>query len=100
MNVPSQRRLLAALSLVFLAATSCITHTHVVGLGPTGTGGVAARQYYFLFGFLAINEVETQRLAPELTSYSIETGFGLTDLVLLPFLLPFTLTSRTVVVRT
>ena len=35
-----------------------------------------------------------------LTSYSIETKYGLPDLVLSPLLLPLTLTTRTVTVRT
>ncbi|MFY9344857.1 MAG: hypothetical protein WAT39_20355 [Planctomycetota bacterium] len=100
MNVPSSKRRLAALTLFLVAATGCVTHTHNVGLGPTGTGAAAARQYYLLFGFMTINEVDTQRLAADLTSYSVETGFGFTDMLLLPFLLPFTMTSRTVVVRT
>ena len=77
-----------------------MSHQHSVGLGATGTGVTTARQYYVLFGFAKVNEVDPQRLADGLTSYSIETGYGFVDLLLMPFLLPFTATSRTVVVRT
>ena len=77
-----------------------MSHQHSIGLGATGTGMQTARQYYFLFGFAKVNEVDPQRLADGLTSYSIETGFSFVDLVPLPFLLPLTATSRTVVVRT
>jgi hypothetical protein len=83
-----------------LACGGCVGHVHSIGLGPTGSGAVSARQYYVLFGFAEINEVDPQRMAEGLTSYSIETEFGLVDLLLFPLLLPFTATSRTVTVRT
>jgi len=87
-------------ALLCLAAAGCVSHTHVVGLGPTGSGETVARQYYWLFGFFQGNEVDAQRLAPDLTSYAIETQFGFVDALLAPFLLPLTATSRTVIVRT
>lgn len=77
-----------------------MSHTHVVGMGATGSGEVVARQYYWLFGKWQINDVATQHLAPDLTSYTIDTEYSFTDLLLSPLLLPFTATSRTVVVRT
>ena len=83
-----------------LAGTACVSNQHVVGLGPTGTGVQSARQYYALFGLVQINDVETQRLATDLTSYSIDSRFGWIDLLLAPFLLPVTGTSRTITVRT
>lgn len=102
MNVSSSpsRRLLPALAFTALSAAGCVSHQHTVGLGATGTGEQIARQYYFLFGLVQVNEVDTQRMAPDLTSYSIETKYGLLDLVLSPLLLPLTLTTRTVTVRT
>lgn len=100
MNAPPITvRTLLAVALSF-AATGCVSHQHVVGLGPTGTGSVSARQYYMLFGLLQVNEVDTQRFAPELTSYSIDTRFSLTDLLLTTLLLPLTVTTRTVTVKT
>lgn len=77
-----------------------MAHRHSIGLGATGTGEVSARQIYLLFGLFEVNEVDAQRMAPDLTSYTIETRFGFVDLLLSPLLLPLTLTSRTVVVRT
>jgi hypothetical protein len=53
-----------------------------------------------LFGLLQVNEVDTQRFAPELTSYTIDTRFSFTDLVLSTLMLPLTVTTRTVTVRT
>lgn len=77
-----------------------MSHTHVVGLGATGSGEVVERQYYWLFGFVGINDVDPQRMAPELTSYTIQTKYGFVDFLLTPLLLPLLATSRTVVVRT
>ncbi|MCA8964202.1 MAG: hypothetical protein H6838_02815 [Planctomycetes bacterium] len=89
----------AALSLLLLLASGCVWNRHEVGLGATGTGETSERQFYMLFGLIEINEVDTRRMAPELTSYTIETEFGFVDLLLTPLLL-LTITSRTVVVRT
>lgn len=77
-----------------------MTHVHTVGLGPTGAKTDSARQYYWLFGLVDFNEVDAQRLAGDLTSYSIETRFDWGDVLLFPFLLPLLATSRTVIVRT
>ncbi len=95
---PSARRLVALAALACLCG--CVSHTHVVGLGPTGTGESSARQYYIFFGLVPLNEVDTQRMAPELTSYSVYTRMAFVDLLLAPILLPLTATSRTVTVRT
>ena len=100
MNVSSPLRRFLVLATALLPTVGCVSHQHTVGLGATGTGQASQRQYYFLFGLVQVNEVDTQRLAPDLTSYTIDTRFGLVDLVLSPLLLPFTLTTRTVTVRT
>ena len=50
---------------------------HIIGLGPTGLGEVSARQYYILFGLVQFNEVDTQRMAGDLTSYTIESEISL-----------------------
>lgn len=102
MNVPSSISLRGVL-LALAAATvgcGCVANKHTVGLGATGTGQQVERQYYFLFGFFQVNEVDAQRMAGDLTSYTIETRYDFADMILAPFLLPFTATSRTVIVRT
>ena len=86
--------------LIGLLGGGCLSHQHSIGLGATGTNEMVARQYYALFGFIVVNEVDPQRMAADLTSYSIETKFGFIDMLLAPFLLPLTFTTRTVVVRT
>ena len=73
-------------------------HSHRVGGGATGVGEDSTRQYYIFFGLLQLNEVNVQRMAGDLSSYDIRTKFSLTDFVLSPVLLLFTVTTRTVTV--
>lgn len=77
-----------------------MAHVHTVGLGATGSEEHVTRQYYWLFGFVGINEVDAQRIAGDLTSYTVETEYGFVDFLLTPLLLPLLATSRTVIVRT
>ena len=102
MDTPSllRARLCAITCLLLTLSAGCVHHRHSVGLGATGTGEQEARQYYLLFGLVGTNDVSAQRMADGLTSYTIETSFGFFDLLLQPLLLPLTMTSRTVTVRT
>ena len=89
------------LAVLLLALTaSCASHRHAVGLGATGTGEQSARQFYLFFGLMTVNDISAQRMADGLTSYEIETSYGVWDWLLQPLLLPLTLTTRTVTVRT
>ncbi len=77
-----------------------MVHEHVVGLGPTGLGETSKRQFFLFFGLMSISEVNVQNMAGNLTSYSVESEYSFTDLLLFPVLLPLTVTSRTVTVKT
>jgi Bor protein len=79
---------------------SCVAHEHVVGLGPTGTSQTTVRQYYVFFGLVRLNEINAQNIANNLTSYTVESEFSFMDLLLFPVMLPLTVTSRTVTVKT
>lgn len=76
----------------------CQVHTHQVGGGPTGIGEESARQYYWMFGLLQMNEVNVQRMAADLGSYEIRSEITFWDFLLSPLLL-VTVTTRTVTVR-
>jgi hypothetical protein len=75
----------------------CTIHRHTVGIGPNGVGEESARQFYVLFGLLRLNEVDSQRMSHEATSYLVVTKFSLVDALLSPLLF-LTVTSRTVTV--
>jgi hypothetical protein len=86
---------------LFLAAVlnlGCAAHHHRVGTGQNGVGQSSMRQYYLFFGLLRLNEVDTQRLSGNLTSYEIVTERSFSDFLVMPLLLPLTVTSRTVTV--
>ena len=78
---------------------SCVGHTHVVGVGPTGLGTDTMRQYYLFFGLVTLNEVNVQRVTGDLSGYEIESEFSTVDFLLAPVLFFFTGTSRTVTVN-
>ena len=96
----ARRHVLSILSVLVLVlpAAGCASHVHRIGLGPTGIGSESARQYYFLFGLVRLNNVDVQRMASDLTSYSITTEYGFVDLLLAPLFGVLTITSRTVTV--
>ena len=101
MRLPAtRRRWPLAAAFCFLPCVSCVAHEHIVGLGPTGIGQTTVRQYYIFFGLGRLNEVNAQNIANNLTSYTIETEFSFTDLLLFPLILPLTMSSRTVTVKT
>ena len=92
-----------ALLFVVLAAAlallpACVVHRHRVGNGPIGAAEETRRQFYIFFGWLRLNDVDTQRIVADASSYDIETEFSLVDVLLAPLLLPLTVTSRTVTV--
>lgn len=89
---------LACAALLSLG-TGCVSHRHVVGVGPTGVGEESARQYYVFFGLIPFNEVDTLRMAGGLNGYAVESSYTFTDFLLMPILLPLTSTSRTVTVQ-
>ncbi len=91
---------LAALLLAVTLLGSCQVHEHTVGIGPNGLKTVRARQFYFMFGLFQLNEVDTERMASEASSYRITTLDSFSDWILWPLLLPLTMSSRTVIVET
>lgn len=99
-DIASRKALPFLLAFFWMPASGCMAHKHVVGLGPTGLGEVSKRQYYFLFGLVNLTEVNVQNMAGNLTSYTVETEQSFTDLLLWPLLLPITVTTRTVTVKT
>jgi hypothetical protein len=84
---------------LLLSSSSCFVHEHRFGVGAVGVGSSSARQYYLLFGLVRLNDVDAQRLAAGKTSYAVRTSFTWWDFVLAPFLLPVTMSSRSVTVQ-
>jgi hypothetical protein len=45
-------------ALAAFVAPGCVSHSHPVGLGATGTAEQSARQFYLFFGLVPLNTVE------------------------------------------
>ena len=85
--------------LVLGLGASCFTLTHSVGGGPAGDETVSARQWYVLWGLFRLNEVDSDDLAGNATSYRITTQWGPTDIVLNLLTGWVSVVSRTVTVE-
>ncbi len=94
----SQRALRFAPIVLALALTACQSHYHRVGSGPSGIGSESVRQYYFLWGLVDLNEVDSQRFTDNAVSYDIVSEFGFADFVYSLLLGPLTVVSRTITV--
>lgn len=95
----SRLLLVSIVASILSLSSSCSIHRHIVGTGPNGIGTDSMRQYYVFFGLLRLNEADSQRLTDGMTSYEVVTKLAFTDMLLWPFLLPLTVTSRTVTVN-
>ncbi len=92
-------KITAAALGTLLLAPSCMTFHHKVHNGPLGTVQVTKEQYFFLFGLVPLREVDTAAMASPQKSYSIETGFTFTDLLVSALLSPLTIVRQTVTVK-
>lgn len=89
----------AVLILGILFIAGCSTHIHKVGNGAQGSGMIEARQWYVLWGFVPINQVDTAVMAGAATDYEITTEFTALDFIINVFTGVVTVNSRTVTVR-
>ena len=81
------------------ALSACHVHVHRIGLGPAQNVVVSEkRQFYMFFGLFELHDMDTGEVTADITSYEIRTEKSFTDWLLMPFLLPLTVTSRTVTV--
>jgi len=90
-----------ALVLACLLAVlpSCMTFHHKVHNGALGTVEVTRHQYFFLFGLVNLNRVDSAAMASPQKSYTVETGFTFTDLLVSAVLSPLSIVRQTVTVR-
>ena len=88
------------LILAMLYVVGCSAHTHNVGHGIVlYQRPVVERQWYLLYGVLPLNHVNTHVMAEGKRHYQITTLVTPIDDFYNFLFPPFTLTSRTVIVR-
>ena len=89
------KKLIISFSLV-LFFSSCATHSHIVGEGPSKGLTEQQRQYYALYGLVPINKVDTQAMVGDAKDFKLETGVQAVDVLIGAVGGSFTISSRTV----
>ena len=94
------KKLLALGCALALTASlsGCYTLEHTVGRGAQGGHEKSERQWYFLYGLVPLNEVDSQDLAGDATDYDVETEQTVTDVLINLLTGFFSIFSRTVTV--
>lgn len=101
------RGLLILLLLALPVTAGCHKTSLRVGIGGNGIGQETVQQYYLFFGLVRLNEVDTQRVIGDYTSYDVEVGFSnrdtffetVGDLLVSLLFLPLTVTRQAVTVK-
>lgn len=94
-----KRCLAVLLILGALFIIGCSAHVHTVGNGPQGNTVIEERQWYVLFGYIPINDVDTNAMAGEATDYEIRTEQTQIDIIIGIFTGIISVHSRTVTVQ-
>jgi hypothetical protein len=94
------RKLSVVLLIVgMLFVIGCAAHVHKVGEGAQSNDITTARQWYVLWGFIPINEVDTNAMAEEAIDYEITTSVTPIDFVINAVLGNISINCRTVTVQ-
>lgn len=84
--------------LIASLAIGCAAHIHTVGKGPQLNEKKNVRQYYFLWGLIPLNVVDTNAMAGDASDYEIQTKTSFVDVLIgIPTSL-ITVQTRTVTV--
>ncbi len=93
------KKLAAAFLLVAMVfVIGCSTHVHTIGKGAQSTDVIESRQWYFLYGLVPINDVDTNAMAGDAADYEITTQYGIID-ILISAVTSSIIHTRTVSVR-
>lgn len=87
-----------ALILALLFVVGCSSHIHTIGDGPKSGDMIEARQWYVLWGFVPLNNVDTNVMAAGADDYEIVTELSALDIIISIFTSAVTVYSRTVTV--
>ena len=90
-------RFVCTLTLVS-ALASCYTLEHKVGSGSQTGVEAEKRQWYFLFGLVPLNEVDSHQMAGGAASYEVKSEINFVDVTINLFTGWVTIYSQTVTV--
>lgn len=77
-----KKAIMISVLLVFALSmlVGCMTHEHVVGTGAATGYTESAKQWYFLAGAMAINDVDTKAMSGGADNYKIITQTTIIDM--------------------
>jgi hypothetical protein len=79
-----------------ISLTGCYTIKHTVGAGAKGSQTESAKQWFVLWGLVALNNPDSKEMAHGATDYTIMTQESFIDLVIGAFTGVVTIYPRTV----
>lgn len=80
-----KRVFIFVLLIVFLITTGCYTMVHRVGTGGNNTTEKSERQWYFLFGLIELNHVDSYEMADGAENYTVTTDWTPVDFIITLF---------------
>ena len=92
-----KKKSIILLTSFILILSACTTHTHIVGNGAQGNYEKSKRQLWVI-SLVAINDVDTQKMAGDATDYEIQTQMDIVD-ILINALTSGIISSRKVTVK-
>ncbi|MFC1530080.1 Bor/Iss family lipoprotein [Gemmatimonadota bacterium] len=96
-----KKQMLGVLMLFCMFLTvGCAAHVHTIGTGPSPTADTEeVRQWYWLWGMIPMNEVDTNEMAAGAENYEITTEFTALDCLINIFTSLVSIQSRTVTIK-
>ena len=88
----------ALIVLVTFGSGACVTQVHKVGSGASGTTEVSERQWYALWGFIKVNDVNSKTMAGTATSYTVRDQYNAGDVLIGMFTIIASFIPRTTTV--
>ena len=79
MKVLKMKKITAIVMLTCFLFVGCSTHIHTIDDGPQTGESHLERQWYALFGLVALNEVDVDAMADGAANYEIQTQVSFVD---------------------
>ncbi len=90
------KKITALVMLTCFLFVGCSTHIHTIGDGSQTGESNSARQWYALFGLVALNEVDVDAMADGAANYEIQTQTSFVDGLISNFTGIITVSCRSV----
>ena len=92
------KKITALVMLTCFLFVGCSTHIHTIGDGSQTGESNSTRQWYALFGLVALNEVDVDAMADGAANYEIKTQSSFVDILISGFTNYVTVSCRSVTV--